>query len=180
VIRPLLLVALLSCSACAPAPTRSDAAGPPPEPPSAPTAGDARDVTVRYWVAGCSVGEDLWRYRKGSSTVTCDARGRALGATAGELVWPDYLDARDLDTVIVEGDGLERLRFELWWSIDDTFSRDRSVAAVADGISSERRFELREAPAWSGLVRRFRLTWSGEPSSSSRVVAAWGRKRASG
>ena len=37
---------------------------------------------------------------------------------------------------------------------------------------------LRGAPEWRGLVRRFRLTWRGEPSRASRIVAAWGKKRA--
>ena len=55
---------------------------------------------MRYWVAGCSVGEDLWKYRKGSSTVTCDARGRWLESAHGALVWPDYLDAADVDMIV--------------------------------------------------------------------------------
>ena len=77
---------------------------------------------MRYWVAGCSVGEDLWKYRKGSSTVTCDARGRSLESANGALVWPDYLDAGDIDMIVVEGDALESLRFELAWSVDDDFT----------------------------------------------------------
>ena len=82
---------------------------------------------MRYWVAGCSAPDDLWKYRKGSSTVTCDARGRWLESAHGALVWPDYLDAGDVDMIIVEGDALESLRFELAWSVDDDFTPARSV-----------------------------------------------------
>lgn len=138
-------------------------------------------TTTRYWVAGCSAPDDLWRYRKGSSTVTCDARGRWLESAHGVLVWPDYLDAADVDTIIVEGDALESLRFELSWSADDDFAPSRSVTPDGDAANSrEVRFTLRGAPEWRGLIRRFRLTWRGQPSRSSRIVAAWGRKSADG
>lgn len=85
---------------------------------------------MRYWVAGCSVSEDLWRYRKESATVACDPRGRALEGTQGVLVWPDYLAASELDTLIVEGEGLDEIQFELWWSADDSFTPDRSIGPV--------------------------------------------------
>jgi hypothetical protein len=134
-------------------------------------------VTTRVWVAGCSAPDDLWKYRKGSSTVTCDPRGRTLASTTGKLVWPDYLNASDVDTIILEGDGLETLRFELAWSQDDTFAPQNSVRQAIDPAdSSAIRFTLKGVPGWQGLVRRFRLTWRGEPSHTSRIVAAWGKK----
>jgi hypothetical protein len=42
----------------------------------------------------------------------------------------------------------------------------------------EVRFALAGVPGWRGLVRRFRLTWTGEPAHTSRIVAAWGRREA--
>jgi hypothetical protein len=92
-------------------------------------------------------------------------------------VWPDYLNATDVVTVLLEGEGLESLRFQLAWSTDDTFTTVNSVEQANDlSDSPEVRFELRGAPGWQGLVRRFRLTWTGEPSPTSRIVAAWGKK----
>jgi hypothetical protein len=134
-------------------------------------------ITTRVWVAGCSAPDDLWKYRKGSSTVICDPRGRTLASTTGKLVWADYLKATDVDTVILEGEGLESLRFELSWSGDDTFTAASSVEQARDRPDSPGvRFTLKGAPGWQGLVRRFRLTWEGEPSGTSRIVAAWGKK----
>jgi len=139
-------------------------------------ASDAGLITVRYWVAGCSVAEDLWKYRK-SSTITCDARGRTLASAHGVMRWPDYLAASDIDTVIVEGEGLDGLRFELEWSGDDTFDSGRSIEATAGASAVS--FALGDAPEWRGTIRRFRLTWRGEPSPGSRIVAAWGRRHRS-
>jgi hypothetical protein len=182
--RLLLALALASCawSACSP-PSRLAAKEPPaivpPPGESAAASGknEAQWTTTRYWVAGCSAPDDLWKYRKGSSTVTCDPRGRTLASTNGMLVWPDYLIATDVDTVILEGEGLESLRFLLAWSTDDDFAPSRSVPQVASAATTEIRFVLSEAPEWRGLVRRFRLTWSGDPPHGSRIVAAWGKKR---
>jgi hypothetical protein len=156
--------------------------GPPQEatdaPPATAAASDSqRWITTRVWVAGCSAPDDLWKYRKGSSTVTCDPRGRTLASTSGKLVWPDYLLATDVDTVILDGEGLESLRFELAWSTDDTFTTAKSVEQASDRPDSPGvRFRLKGEPGWQGLVRRFRLTWRGEPSPTSRIVAAWGKK----
>ena len=167
--------------ACSPAPSGGDPPGSvaasSPRAPPAPGPEPQPSVTVRYWVAGCSVSEDLWRYRKESSTVTCDARGRYLTGESGALVWPDYLEASEIDALTVEGEGLEGLRFELAWSADDAFAPGRSldpVEPIDDGSRArEVRFELAAAPAWQGRIRRFRLTWSGAPSPGSRIFAAW-------
>jgi hypothetical protein len=139
--------------------------------------------------------------------VTCDARGRALEGTEGTLVWPDYLSASELDSLVVEGDGLEPLRFVLWWSDDDSFTPERSLAsaaqdwslaavarngalepaardepAAADYRLGDRgaevvRFDLSRAPEWQGRVRRFRLAWSGTPPPDGRILGAWAMKR---
>jgi hypothetical protein len=155
------------------------------------------NVTVRYWLAGCSVSDDLWRFRK-SSTVTCDARGRSLEGEEGVLVWTDYLGTEEMDTLVVEGEGLDTLQLELSWWADHHDADEPIVGMVpgsvrtgsvgsgsvgsgsgasdssAGGASSEVRFELAGVPEWDGLVRRFQLTWSGTPSPSSRILAAWG------
>jgi hypothetical protein len=145
---------------------------------AAPGSSDA--ITVRYWITGCSVSDDFWRLRK-SSTVTCDARGRSLSGTQGTLVWADYLEAEEIDTLVVEGESLETIRFELWWAADDSFTPTRSAAPVqsASATSSSRqvRFDLARAPEWQGRIRRFRLTWEGTPSPTTRVLSAWGTKR---
>ena len=103
--------------------------------------------------------------------------GRSLESANGALVWPDYLDAGDVDMIVLEGDALDSLRFELAWSVNDDFTPARSIEQD-DGAANPRevRFTLRGAPEWSGLVRRFRLTWRGEPSHASRIVAAWGKR----
>jgi hypothetical protein len=180
----LLALALAPCgwSACSPrgqlaAKEPPSIVPPPRESATASNENEAQWTTTRYWVAGCSAPDDLWKYRKGSSTVTCDPRGRTLASTNGMLVWPDYLIASDVDTVILEGEGLESLSFELAWSIDDDFAPSRSVPQVARDGAGDVRFALSEAPEWRGLVRRFRLTWSGDPPRGSRIVAAWGKKR---
>jgi hypothetical protein len=179
-----LALALASCgwSACSP-PSRLAAKEPPsivpPPGGSAAASGknEAQWTTTRYWVAGCSAPDDLWKYRKGSSTVTCDPRGRTLASTNGKLVWADYLIATDVDTLLLEGEGLESLRFELSWSTDDDFAPSRTVSQALATGATEIRFVLSKAPEWRGLVRRFRLTWSGDPPAGSRIVAAWGKKR---
>jgi len=132
-------------------------------------------VTVRYWVAGCSVAEDLWKYRK-SSTIFCDERGRFLESAHGVMAWPEYLMASEIDTLVVSGVGLAPLRFQLEWSTDDTFAPERSLMQVDPPKDGEVRFVLAGAPEWRGLIRRFRLTWTGEPPRDSRIVAAWGRR----
>jgi hypothetical protein len=142
--------------------------------------GSAGAVTVRYWITGCSVSDDFWRLRK-STTVICDARGRSLEGSQGALVWADYLAAEEIDTLVVEGESLETIRFALWWAADDSFAPSRSMAA-AEPVTSESgsrqiRFELAGAPQWRGRIRRFRLTWEGTPSPSTRVLAAWGTRR---
>jgi hypothetical protein len=166
------LVLAWSCLACSPAP--------PPVPTGSAPRTDS--VTVRYWAAGCSVSEDFWRYRKESKTVTCDERGRWLEGEQGVLVWPDYLAATEIDTLTVAGEGLDALHFELWWSTDDSFSSARSLRPAelpADESGSRQvRFDLGRAPEWQGRIRRFRLTWSGHPTPASRVLGAWGTKRA--
>ena len=156
------LIALAAATLCA-------AAGP--------NEGSGDAVTVRYWVAGCSVAEDLWKYRK-SSTIFCDERGRTLESAHGVMAWPDYLMATEIDTLVVSGVGLAPLRFELEWSIDDTFAPERSVKQQVDASSDrEVRFVLAGTPEWRGLIRRFRLTWTGEPPHDSRILAAWGRRQ---
>jgi hypothetical protein len=175
-----IVLALCGWVACAPA-GGLEARNPPQAaadaPPSLARAEDSPGwITTRVWVGGCSAPDDLWKYRKGSSTVTCDPRGRTLASTSGKLVWNDYLQATDVDTVILEGEGLESLRFELAWSTDDTFNAENSVDQTLLPGWSEVRFDLKGVGGWQGLVRRFRLTWSGEPSPSSRIVAAWGKK----
>jgi hypothetical protein len=127
-------------------------------------------------VAGCSAPEDLWKYRR-SSTVFCDARGRTLASAAGVLRWPDYLDAGDLDAIVVEGEELAGLDFSLAWSIDDAFAPSSVVPQARSSSATAVRFELAGAPDWRGTIRRFRLTWKGQPSHGSHVVAAWGTKR---
>ena len=190
----LCLPALSFSSSCSPSPPAADRSGRAAAPAEASRAGtsprpndEPRDATVeaddslvvRYWVAGCSVSEDLWRYRK-SSTVTCDERGRFLQTAHGSLTWPGYVTAGEMDTLIVEGEDLDGLRFELAWSADDTFPPGRSARPVTDGASSRAiRFDLRAAPEWQGRVRRFRLTWSGAPSRAARVLGARGTARSS-
>jgi hypothetical protein len=132
-------------------------------------------VTIRYWVAGCSVAEDLWRHRK-SSTIFCDERGRTLESAHGVMAWPEYVMASEIDTLIVKGIGLEPLRFRLEWSTDDTFAPERSVQQVETVKDGEVRFVLAGAPEWRGLIRRFRLTWTGDAPHDSRILAAWGRR----
>jgi hypothetical protein len=173
--------------ACSPSPFRADSAERSESRGAAPAPHDV--ITVRYWVAGCSVSEDLWRYRRESKTVTCDARGRTLEGGQGALVWPDYVAADEIDTVIVEGEGLDRLELALWWSADDTFTPRRSVAAAGVGSSGSTpgstagagsravRFELAGSPEWKGRVRRFQLTWTGRPSPASRIFGARGTQR---
>jgi hypothetical protein len=103
-----------------------------------------------------------------------------LEGPQGALVWPDYLEADDVDTLTVEGEGLEGLRFELWWSRDGSFSPERSIAPAGEPADPRAvRFDMASAPQWSGSIRRFRLTWSGATSRSSRVLRAWGAKRVS-
>ena len=143
---------------------------------------DSSSLTVRYWSAGCSVSDDLWRYRKESTTVTCDARGRALEGTQGTLVWPDYVTASEIDTLVVEGAGLEALQLALWWSDDDSFKPDRSLAPSpsdrARGTPTQVvRFDLSASPEWRGRVRRFQLTWNGAPARDTRILGAWATKR---
>ena len=141
-----------------------------------PNEGSGDAVTVRYWVAGCSVAEDLWKYRK-SSTIFCDERGRTLESAHGVMAWPDYLMATEIDTLVVSGVGLAPLRFELEWSIDDTFAPERSVKQQVDASSDrEVRFALAGTPEWRGLIRRFRLTLTGQPPHDRRILAAWGRR----
>ena len=140
-----------------------------------PNEAPADAVTVRYWVAGCSVAEDLWKYRK-SSTIFCDERGRTLESAHGVLAWPEYLMANEIDTLVVQGVGLAPLRFQLEWSTDDTFAPERSLKQVDPPQDGEVRFVLTGAPEWRGLIRRFRLTWTGDPPRDSRILAAWGRR----
>ena len=136
-------------------------------------------VTVRYWITGCSVSDDFWRLRK-STTVICDDRGRSLEGSRGTLTWADYLAAEEIDTLVVEGESLETIRFTLWWSVDDSFTPDRSLAAVQpvsrDAASRHVRFDLATAPRWRGRIRRFQLTWEGTPSPAARVRSAWATK----
>jgi hypothetical protein len=51
------------------------------------------------------------------------------------------------------------------------------VPQASSSSASAVRFELAGAPDWQGTIRRFRLTWRGQPSHASRIVSAWGRKR---
>jgi hypothetical protein len=95
------------------------------------------------------------------------------------MAWPDYLMASDIDTLIVEGEGLAPLRFALEWSTDDTFAPERSVQQHDSSKDGEVRFVLDGEPGWRGLIRRFRLTWTGDPPPGSRIVAAWGRRQLS-
>ena len=157
---PIVALAALAVTLCA-------AAGP----------GESPDdgVTIRYWVAGCSVAEDLWKYRK-SSTIFCDERGRTLESAHGVMAWPEYVMANEIDTLVIQGVGLAPLRFQLEWSTDDTFAPERSLQQADPVKDGEVRFELASAPAWRGLIRRFRLTWTGEPPHDSRILAAWGRR----
>ena len=143
-----------------------------------PNEGSGDAVTIRYWVAGCSVAEDLLKYRK-ATTIFCDERGRTLESAHGVMAWPEYLMATEIDTLVVSGVGLASLRFQLEWSSDDTFAPERSLQQVQPANDGEVRFVLAGAPEWRGLIRRFRLTWTGEPPHDSRILAAWGRRQAS-
>ena len=185
----MLALAVAWGSACA-GPAEEPPARPPASPSDVEPPGASRDladpdpstqsVTVRYWAAGCSVSEDLWRWRRESKTVTCDGIGRYLPGDSGTLVWPDYIAATEIDTLTVEGEDLAPLRFELSWSADDSFSPERSIVPVEPAgprSPTAVRFELNGSPEWQGRVRRFRLTWTGTPSHATRVIGAWGTKR---
>ena len=133
---------------------------------------------VRSWVAGCGTGEDLWKYRD-STTVKCDAGGTALLGTKGAIEWPVDLKGTEIDRLVVEGEDLDRVRFELWWAApEEPFRSERSVRPLVSGTDSrEVVFELAASPEWKGEVRRFRLAWSGTPSQASRVTEVRVEKR---
>ena len=176
--RPGALTVVALCAAIAGTP--ADGVTAQPRKSAAPVVGDGGSddgdsVTVRYWVAGCSVAEDLWKYRK-SSTIFCDERGRTLASAHGVMAWPDYLMATEIDSIVISGEGLAPLDFALEWSIDDSFAPERSVKQLETSSDREVRFVLAGLPEWRGLIRRFRLTWIGQPPTPSRIVAAWARR----
>lgn len=133
---------------------------------------------IRSWVAGCGTGEDLWKYRD-STTVRCDEGGTALLGTEGALEWPVDLTGSEIDRLVVEGEELDRVRFELRWAAsEEPFRSERSAAPLASTRnSSEVVFELAASPEWRGEVRRLRLAWSGTPSQNSRVTEVRVEKR---
>ena len=133
---------------------------------------------IRSWVAGCGTGDDLWKYRD-STTVKCDEGGTTLLGTEGAFEWPVDLTGTQVDRLVVVGEGLDRVRFELWWAApQEPFRSERSVAPVALGTHSrEVVFELAASPEWKGEVRHLRLAWGGTPSEDSRVTEVRVEKR---
>ena len=131
---------------------------------------------VRFWIAGCNVGEDLWKYREHSTTVWCDPRGRELVGTEGRFDWPVYMASHEIGELIVAGEGLGTVEWRFWWGLDEVFVEERSLGATSSA-GHEVRFDLAASPAWARETEhllRLRLTWSGTPSSTSRVLTARG------
>ncbi len=119
------------------------------------------------------MGEDLWKFRQDSTTVTCDEGGLALEGAEGRFHWSVYLLAPEIDGLMLEGEGLDALVFRLWWAQDDAFTPNRSVVSTAASPKLIR-FDLSSAPAWQAedqQVQRLRLTWSGSPTSGSRLFS---------
>ncbi|MCZ6508754.1 MAG: hypothetical protein O7A04_12010 [Acidobacteria bacterium] len=101
----------------------------------------------------------------------CDEGGTRLKGTQGSFEWPVDLSAAQIDESIVLGKGLDDLSFQFWWSApDEPFSVDRSVMAVEAGAETVR-FELSDRPEWRGPLRRFRLSWTGTPSSGTWLAS---------
>ena len=128
---------------------------------------------VHYWVAGCNVGEDLWKFREHSTTVWCDPRGRELVGEEGRFDWPVYLAPREINALVLEGEGLDSVEWTFWWGLDESFDPSRSIGAAS--VGPERvRIELDGAPTWHSVrehLLRLRLTWRGSPAAGSRLLA---------
>ena len=133
---------------------------------------------IRSWVTGCGTGEDLWKYRD-STTVKCDEGGTPLLGTEGAFEWPVDLKWTEIDRLVVEGEELDRVLFELWWAApEEPFRSERSVPQFSSSTNAaEVIFELAASPEWNGEMRRFRLVWSGTPSRDSRVTEVRVEKR---
>ena len=133
---------------------------------------------IRSWVAGCGTGDELWKYRD-STTVKCDEGGTALRGTEGAIEWPVDLTGTEIDRLVIEGNELDRVRFELWWAApEEPFRSERSVPQFSTSTdSAEVIFELAASSEWKGELRRFRLAWSGTPSEDSRVTEVRVEKR---
>ena len=133
---------------------------------------------IRSWVAGCGTGEDLWKYRD-STTVKCDAWGTVLRGGEGDFEWPVDLAGSQIDSLVVEGDALGAVSFELFWAAPGArFTEERSALPVAEDTDErEVRFELAGSETWKGEIRRFRLVWKGRPSETSRVLEVRVEKR---
>ena len=174
----------IGCLACSPSPI--DQGGRPADDgdrwpnPSGPAPWDARGV--HYWIAGCNVGEDLWKYRHDSTTVWCDERGRSFEGSQGQFDWPVYVAASEIDELILEGERLDSVELRFWWGQDESFELDRSVASAASS-PNEVRFALAAVPAWVGekeRLLRLRLTWSGGPAPLSRLKFVRGERNERG
>ena len=131
--------------------------------------------TIRSWVTGCGTGEDLWRFRL-STTVQCDDRGTPLTGSGGTFEWPVDLEASVIDGLIVDGERLDEIELRLHWTASDSFTDERSATPEGSvspegGMSGSRNvfFDLRSEPEWQGQIRRLRLVWASDTSSSSRL-----------
>ena len=119
------------------------------------------------------MGEDLWKFRQDSTTVTCDEGGLALEGAEGRFHWSVYVSTAEIGELTLEGEGLDALVFELRWAEDDAFDPDRSAAPTTSS-SEEVRFELSREPSWLAQeeqVHRLRLSWSGGPAPLSRLFS---------
>ena len=131
---------------------------------------------VRFWIAGCNVSEDLWKYREESTTVWCDPRGRLLEDTAGRFDWPIYARSSEIRALIVEGQSLDSVEWRFWWGLDEAFVPERSIQATTVE-SGEVRFDLAGAEAWVAEpehLLRLRLTWNGTPAAGAHVLTVFG------
>ncbi len=169
-----LIALLLSCAAPDGQAERAAASAPEPYPTDAAKPWDARGVHL--WIAGCNVGEDLWKFRHHSTTVWCDPLGRELVGSEGRFDWPVYLEAGQIDSLVLTGDGLGEVSWRFWWSDDELFDTDRSLVgqeAVGEGV----RLLLSANPAWrstDGPLYRLRLSWKSEPPAEARLLTARG------
>ena len=128
-------------------------------------AGEGR--TIRSWIAGCGTGEDLWKWRD-STTVKCDAEGVELVGSEGAFEWPVDLLASEIDGLVAAGRGLGQLDLELSWSSPgEPFDSSRTVEPSLEEQDSVV-FDLTGVDGWSGVLRRFRLSWAEEATSGEK------------
>jgi hypothetical protein len=144
--------------------------------PATESAGAAESLVVRTWVTACSSGDDMWPFRH-STTIVCEEEGEYLEGAEGSFDWPVNHPASEIDTLVVEGEALDSVRFRFWWAaVDEDLDPARFADPVAERSSSEEVVFDLARPDWHGDMRQLRLTWVGTPTPSTRVTGARAQK----